>query len=211
MKQPTIALDADGVLLDYSLAYAGAWQRAFGSYPQEVDPQAYWPKQRWGVADLSGAALDRFRACMDETFWSTMPALDKAVDACHQLHEAGFRLVCVTALQPEFEQARLRNLRDLGFPIETVIATGSDATGGSPKARAVDQLAPVAFVDDFLPYFKGVRSGVHLALVHRGRNGTPNAGPDMALVHSQHDSLWEFSQWMLARGEFVPLRLGPNA
>lgn len=197
MKKPTIALDADGVLLDYSLAYAHAWQRAFGILPQEVDPQAYWPMHRWGVDLLTGERRQQLKDCMDETFWSTIPALDKAVEACHRLHDAGFHLVCVTALQPQFEQARLRNLCDLGFPIETVIATGGDVSGRSPKANAVDQLAPVAFVDDYLPYFKGIRSDVHLALVHRGRNGTPNIGPDLDAVHSQHESLWEFSEWML--------------
>jgi phosphoglycolate phosphatase-like HAD superfamily hydrolase len=30
MNNKIIALDADGVLLDYNLAYASAWQRAFG-------------------------------------------------------------------------------------------------------------------------------------------------------------------------------------
>jgi len=43
MARRIIALDADGVLLDYGLAYAGAWQKAFGTYPAERDPLAYWP------------------------------------------------------------------------------------------------------------------------------------------------------------------------
>ncbi len=46
MNRCIVALDADGVLLDYSLAYAGAWERAFGVYPVERDPQAYWPIDR---------------------------------------------------------------------------------------------------------------------------------------------------------------------
>ncbi len=41
MSKGIIALDADGVLLDYGLAYAGAWQKAFGQYPRERDPLAY--------------------------------------------------------------------------------------------------------------------------------------------------------------------------
>ena len=40
--KPIIALDADGVLLDYNRAYAGAWERAFGQRPAEADPHAYW-------------------------------------------------------------------------------------------------------------------------------------------------------------------------
>ena len=49
MARPLIALDADGVLLDFHLGYAGAWQRAFGAMPAERDPLAYWPIDRWSV------------------------------------------------------------------------------------------------------------------------------------------------------------------
>ena len=60
-----IALDADGVLLDYNLAYASAWERAFGVRPELRDPQAYWPADRWGVERLAGELLDRLRASFD--------------------------------------------------------------------------------------------------------------------------------------------------
>lgn len=46
--RPLIALDADGVLLDYSLAYAHLWERAFGYFPKELDKNAYWPLQPLG-------------------------------------------------------------------------------------------------------------------------------------------------------------------
>jgi hypothetical protein len=42
-------VDADGVLLDFHLGYAGAWERAFGKRPLERDPLAYWPMDRWHV------------------------------------------------------------------------------------------------------------------------------------------------------------------
>ena len=51
-KKGIIALDADGVLLDYGLAYAGAWQKAFGQIPRERDPLAYWPIDRWDVGSI---------------------------------------------------------------------------------------------------------------------------------------------------------------
>jgi hypothetical protein len=35
MTKGIIALDADGVLRHFSLAYAGPWQKTFGSYPLE--------------------------------------------------------------------------------------------------------------------------------------------------------------------------------
>jgi phosphoglycolate phosphatase-like HAD superfamily hydrolase len=199
MAKPVIALDADGVLLDFHLGYAGAWQRAFGTAPRERDPLAYWPMDRWEVERLDDVGRTHFRKHFDETFWTTVPAIPGAVEACHRLHDAGFDLVCVSALESEFEVARLRNLRDLGFPIERVIATGNAAGERSPKADAITELDPQAFVDDYLPYLRGVPAHVHTALVLRAPNGSPNSGAEMTLARSVHDDLGAFATHWLER------------
>lgn len=200
MARELIALDADGVLLDFHLGYAGAWQRAFGARPQERDPLAYWPIDRWIVERLDDPARRaHFRAHFDDLFWSSVPALEGAVEACHRLHDAGFDLVCVSALDSEFEAARLRNLRAHGFPIERVVATGNAAGERSPKADAIAALNPAAFVDDYLPYFRGLPAHVHTALVLRNSNGSPNHGGEMALASSTHDDLPAFASHWLAR------------
>ncbi|MGE0289767.1 MAG: HAD family hydrolase [Bradyrhizobium sp.] len=156
MGSRIIALDADGVLLDYHLAYASAWQRAFGVYPQEKDPDAYWPMDRWEVQRLTGEPLEQFRRSFDELFWAGVPAIEGAVQACHALTNAGHELVCVSALPAKFRQARERNLRQLGFPIEMVYATDNTHGLRSPKADLLNTIRPLAFVDDFLPYLVGV-------------------------------------------------------
>ena len=199
MARPLIALDADGVLLDFHLGYAAAWQRAFGVAPAERDPQAYWPMDRWQVDRLDPVRRVQFRAAFDEQFWATVPAIAGAVDACHRLRDAGFDLVCVLALEAEFEAARLRNLRELGFPIERVIATGNAAGERSPKADTIAALQPIAFVDDYAAYMRGVPANVHTALVLRAPNGSPNVGPDLALAKSVHDDLAGFADHWLAR------------
>ncbi|SRR5664280_242768 len=197
MAKPVIALDADGVLLDFHLGYAGAWQRAFGVAPLERDPLAYWPMDRWEVERLDEARRVHFRKHFDATFWTTVPAIPGAVDACQRLHAAGFDLVCVSALESEFEAARLRNLRDHGFPIERVIATGNASGERSPKADAIAELDPEAFVDDYLPYLRGIPAHVHTALVLRAPNGSPNSGAEMALAKSVHDDLGGFvTHWL---------------
>ena len=89
-------------------------------------------------------------------FWSSVPAVSGAVAACVRLNDAGFDLVCVSALDASYEAARLQNLRSHGFPIERVIATGHAEGDRSPKADAIETLNPVAFVDDYLPYFRGI-------------------------------------------------------
>lgn len=194
-----IALDADGVLLDYHRAYARAWAKAFGEFPALKDPQAYSPWDRWDVQWLSGDRLKAFRAVFDFEFWSTVPAIFGAVEACQQLVQAGFELVCVSALHTEFAEARRQNLQALGFPIDTVIATGASASEISPKAAALHRLQPAAFVDDFLPYFRGVHEGVHKALIHRAMNGSPNTWPELANVHSQHLSLSVFADFWIRK------------
>lgn len=201
MHNKIIALDADGVLLDYNLAYASAWERAFGVYPQEKNPDAYWAIDRWDVQRLSGEKLDQFRACFDTSFWESVPAVAGAIEAFHALRSAGYHLVCVTALPDQFALARQNNLRNLGFPIETVIATGNVDKARSPKRKAdvVDQLKPVAFVDDFLPYMAGVHPDIHLALILRNENGSPNAGEHLDKVASTHGSLLDFSRWWVER------------
>lgn len=200
MSANLIVLDADGVLLDYHSAYASAWARAFGERPALKDPQAYWPLDRWGVEHLSGARLAALREKFDEEFWSTVPALEGAVQACHDLVAGGHELACVSALREEFARARLRNLKTHGFPIGIVVATGNNATQQSPKASAIEKLGPVAFVDDFLPYHRGVGSTVHRALIRREENGSPNVGPELRNVDSQHLNLRAFAQWWLAGG-----------
>ena len=196
--RPIIALDADGVLLDYNLAYASAWECAFGTRPRERDPQAYWAIDRWEVERLSGERLDQFRAAFDEQFWSSLPAIPGALGACRVLHEAGYELVCVSALEARFEDARLQNLHALEFPISRVIATGSAARDRSPKADALEALNPVAFVDDYLPYLVGVPDAIHCALVHRAKNGTPNVGEALEHVRSSHTDLADFATWWLS-------------
>jgi phosphoglycolate phosphatase-like HAD superfamily hydrolase len=197
--RPVIALDCDGVLLDFHLGYAAAWARAFGEAPAERDPLAYWPIDRWEVERLDPERRVLFRAAFDEHFWTTMPPIPGALDACHRLRDAGFDLVCVSALELEFEAARLRNLRDLGFPIERVIATGNAEGKRSPKAAAIEKLTPVAFVDDYLPYLRGLPRHLHTALVLRAPNGSPNVGADLALAKSVHDDLAGFAKHWLAR------------
>jgi phosphoglycolate phosphatase-like HAD superfamily hydrolase len=199
MVRPLIALDADGVLLDFHLGYADAWRRAFGAVPAERDPLAYWPMDRWHVERLDEVKRAHFRRHFDEMFWSSVPALAGAVAACHLLSDAGYDLVCVSALESEYESARLRNLRRHGFPIERVIATGNAAGDRSPKADAILALGPEAFVDDYLPYFRGMPDHVHTALVLRAPNGSPNEGEELSLARSVHQDLSGFARAWLAR------------
>lgn len=201
MSKGIIALDADGVLLDYGFAYAGAWERAFGVRPAERDPTAYWPMDRWDVVRLEGVdERATLRREFNEEFWASIPPVEGAVEACVALVEAGYELVCVTALPEKFQAARQRNLRAHDFPIDLVHATDNVLTHESPKADTLNALAPLAFVDDYLPYFVGVSPAIHRALVLRQPTGSPNTGELLVHVDSKHLDLAAFAGWWLRRG-----------
>ena len=198
-RRSLLALDGDGVLLDYLEGYAEAWREAFGTRPAVRDPCGYGPLERWEVPRLDAEGRSRLRHHFGTKFWSSVPAIPGAVEASVRLHDAGFELVCVTALAAEFETPRLKNLRALGYPIERVYATPHDGKHRSPKADMLAELRPVAFVDDYLPYLRGVAPDVHTALITRGARGGPNEGAELALAKSTHVDLAEFADFWLQR------------
>jgi phosphoglycolate phosphatase-like HAD superfamily hydrolase len=200
MSRPILAIDADGVLVDLHLGYASAWERAFGVYPAERDPQAYWPMDRWEVEALDAEQRLVLRAQFDEPFWASLSAIPGAVEACQRLDAAGYELVCVTALEARFQAARLHNLRSLGFPIKRVLATGHVEGERSPKADAIEKLRPLAFVDDYIAYMRGIPAYVHTALVLRAPNGSPNVGEELRLARSIHQDLADFAEHWLGPG-----------
>ena len=199
MTRPILALDADGVLVDLHAGYARAWQRAFGVTPAERDPLAYWPMDRWDVGRVDAEQRLLLREQFQQAeLWENLPAIAGAVDACHRLYDAGYELVCVTALDERFQAARLRNLKALGFPIRRVVATGHAEGERSPKADAIAALRPVAFVDDYIAYMRGVPTEVHTALVLRAPNGSPNVGDELKLARSLHQDLADFTDHWLS-------------
>ena len=56
-----------------------------------------------------------------------------------------------------------------------------------------------AFVDDYLPYLRGVPGHIHTALVLRAPNGSPNEGVELSLAKSVHDDLPGFADFWLKR------------
>jgi phosphoglycolate phosphatase-like HAD superfamily hydrolase len=198
MTRPILAIDADGVLVDLHAGYARAWEQAFGMLPAERDPLAYWPMDRFAVDPLDAEQRLQLRAQFQRPeLWETLPAIAGALQACHRLHDAGYELVCVTALDARLQAARQRNLQALGFPIRRVFATGHAEGERSPKADAVAKLRPLAFVDDYIPYMRGMPTEVHCALVLRAPNGSPNVGDDLRLARSVHQDLAAFADHWL--------------
>lgn len=204
-----IALDGDGVMLDYITAYANLWERAFGEKLQMKDPQGHWVENRYHVRTLEKEELKYFRKFFKDEFWSTIPALPGAVEACNTLVDAGNEIICVTAVDKEWEAARMHNLKNLGFKVQAVVGTGNNGHAFnskavkieyySPKAEYLNWLKPEVFVDDYLMYHHGVDNSIHKALILREPNGRIDSHPTVE-VHSRHNNLSEFAQFWLNKG-----------
>ncbi|CAF1142700.1 unnamed protein product [Rotaria sordida] len=164
-KKPIIALDCDGVLLDYHATFARIYEKAFEKQLSIVSPKSYDVTIKYNV-QFTPEEKDQFNALWNSEAWRTMPMLDGALQACHLLHQAGYELVCVTGMSAQFTDHRLENLRSHGFPIDRVITTGSDKQNPSnnPKKQAIEELHPVVFVDDWRRHFKDIQ-GVNTKFV----------------------------------------------
>jgi hypothetical protein len=205
MNHKRIAIDADGVLVDYNSVYPIVWKKAFGTDLQVIQPHCYHAKDQFGV-DLSDPALKtRFYDAFDADVWSSMPALPGAVEATHLLSQAGYELVCVTSMPSEFTEARQKNLIALGMPISRVFATGRDRSKDyiNPKKEVIDSLQPLYFLDDLLENFKHLSPGVHHGFIDYGKHNSPNEVlRSLQLHHTRHDSLLDFANWLLIKENY---------
>jgi phosphoglycolate phosphatase-like HAD superfamily hydrolase len=194
-----IALDADGVLIDYHEGYAQAWERAFGHRPALRNAEGYHPMDYWNVPTLNRKELEHLRLHgFTEQTWRNMPAIPGAVAACRELQQAGYSLVCVTALEPSFEEARTYNLRTLGFHFDSVHAVGA-RDAGNPKRERIKALKPAAFVDDYLGFLQNLPPNTWRALIRGRPHNSPNLDRSLSPPDSTHVSLAEFSKYWLTR------------
>lgn len=199
MNNNLITIDGDGVMVDYTTAYGRRWAQCFGTIPRVLDANAYWPRDVYSVEELEGERLEKFRHHGGDAFWQSFDALPGAVEACLKLSKAGFDLVCVTALTPQYGPARLANLRNLGFPIDKVYATGDDHDGRNPKQELINELKPAAFVDDYLHYMQGIDPAVHTALIEAGKNKSPNWDSKYQPPKGIYKNLLAFADWWVDR------------
>lgn len=175
LKSKKIALDCDGVLLNYNVAWKDAFLRAFNvDLPHVQD--SYHAHNQYGVAvgDVhyykDNAAYQRemlFKAFTDDGF-ETMPALEGALEANLALVDAGYECIVVTAVPEYTRLKRIKNLADLGFKISDVICTYPR------KAETLTAMMPVAFVDDQRMNFHGVPPEIQRILIHKDVHDSPN-------------------------------------
>lgn len=194
-KKRIIALDADGVLLNYNRAAFHVWTRAFGQEPTVKDPNAYHFRNAYNI-DLTDPEINsQYYRTFAKTGWRSMEALPHALEGCQMLKDMGYELHVVSSMPGAFQAQRHANLLDLGMPIESVTATGRAKGGGNPKLEALLAMAPVAFVDDLLSNFEGVHDKMHCALLHWDSVDNPNEAHEYRMKASSHPNMVDFAQY----------------
>lgn len=190
-----LALDSDSVMTDYNAVFPEVWEKAFGVRPKLVNEGCYHANRAYGM-DLNDPEVKaKFYSVFDEHFWSSMPAMPGAQEACRILVEKGYRLECVTSMPQRFQQARVRNLKDLALPIDKVYACERQGDEANPKLETLLKLKPRAFVDDLLANFQGLPESIHAAWVDGRYVDDPNADLRGAgLHHGHYSSLLDFAQ-----------------
>lgn len=155
--KPLFLIDCDGVMLDYNQAFKEHYEKIYNKTLTLKKPKSYLAAEMWGVGNMSKEDYHHFKhESANIGMWENMPALPDALEFVKELSKY-FTVWCLTSMPTQYEQARLKNLQNLGFPIEKVIAT-SRVGEENPKKKFVEKLKPMYFLDDLLQNFVDIKS-----------------------------------------------------
>lgn len=135
----TIAIDADGVILDFLKQWEVAAMKLFNRAIARQSPD-YELAARYGMSSEEKSKLWQF--FYEDGHWTSIPALPGAVEAVHALLEANYDVHVVTSITPDILESRKTNFRKIGLidiPVHCV--------DGRKYGKLLD-LKPLMFVDD---------------------------------------------------------------
>ncbi|CAF0802284.1 unnamed protein product [Adineta steineri] len=165
------------------------WKRGYSKWFRNVEKA----ERKYNV-NFNDEEKEKFKQVWNEYGWRRMPMHDGALEACLLLHEAGYELICVTAMSSNFIEHRLENFRLHGFPIDKIISSGYDKDNfnNNPKRKIIEDLNPVVFVDDLRRNFNNIQH-VHtkLIFIDHQREDDPNQH-DNIYYDAKYGSLLEF-------------------
>lgn len=151
-----ICLDADGVLLNYNIAWGNLYSKLFNQKLNIVNPHAYHAYEMFGVEKPSKEQNEIFYAEFNKNGWKSLPAIDGAVEAVNKLKDSNYLIYVVTSMPKNALEDRIENLLNVGFPIfNKVIATGR-TNSSNPKESVIKEIQPDFFVDDMKKNFIGL-------------------------------------------------------
>ena len=159
-----IALDVDGVLLDFMPAFEKAAEEVFGRkmdiHKDEYKMDYYHLSKRINTSEEEVAKVLNY---MIETgVYANLKPLPGAIEAVKAIQEAGFKIAIVTALPEAAKESRLLNLKNyLGLVPDEIHCVGM----GMSKGDKLREINPDVFIDDRIDYLASAPFIYHLAWV----------------------------------------------
>lgn len=160
-----IALDVDGVILDYGGAFKARMRHVMGRIP-DVRRDCYSMIARYGLNDAEAA---RVQACFDEPgAWGNLPVITPAVEAARRLEALGHEVSYVTGVPESRAGERRQQLAKLRLH-GNVIAAHASFKEAVFRSLAVD----VVVDDDPVCVRAAISAGVPLVF-HVPTHGCDN-------------------------------------
>lgn len=193
--EPIIAIDIDGVTLDYKAAYARKWQKAFGKMPRIKNQKAHRIWEYYDIPFLTDPnEIAKLEASGDDDFWRTMPPMQSAVSAVRLIRSFGYKTISVSAAPIHQAENRAFNLARHGFEFDDVICIQIPGAI-SPKTEVINKVQPAYFVDDYINYFHGIDRSVKKVLINEPENH-PSEHVSIAEMDLIFPGLFAFALWL---------------
>ena len=196
-----IALDCDGVLLNYIDTYKRIYEEMFDTKLSVVNPRSYLADTHLGIDWTDKEQEQReFYDLFGQKGWQSMIALPGAVEATKHMKELGYSIVVVTSMPENKALDRAQNLKNVGMTFDDVIACGSHSTaqiGVNLKEPHLKKLKPEYFADDLLSNFHNVSDITKCILIDWSceNNDEWNAHKEhqQVKIFDNHEYLYDFS------------------
>jgi len=147
--EPSVALDVDGVLLDF-LSHWHAIAMMTLKRAVQVMHDCYDLQERYGLSDRDYERV--WAAFHDEPqSWRNLSPLPNAPHAVRHLREHGFRIIAITGIDRGLHESRTNNLVEASMPVDEVICTGE---AQACKQEYLTQIQPYAMADDLWLHVK---------------------------------------------------------
>lgn len=193
-----IALDCDGVLLDYLSCYKTLYEDLFNTKLKVVNPNSYSADKQFNINwENREKEQIKFYDYFAEKGWKAMKAIPGAVQATQKLKNAGYNIFIVTSIPFEKAYDRGLNLQEQGVIFDDVIACGnhSSSNGLNIKKPYLDKIKPDFFADDLVSNFKDVSQNIKCVLIDWNceNNLELLTSPSKIDIFSTHEYLSDFT------------------
>lgn len=178
-----IALDVDGVLLDFMPAFDKAAKELLGKdlplNKDEYQLDHYHLGKRINATDEEVKNI--LQHMIDTRVYASLEPLPGAKEALIAIKEAGFDICVVTALPEMAKIMRLENLKEkLDFEPSAIHCVGM----GMSKSDKLKEVKPDVFIDDRIDYLSSAPFIYHLAWVDQRESQKDTSSMVDVHVHS---------------------------